>query len=42
MTQEHWKDFVLLLTTRFHAKYAIGAFVDPGDLLYYFSQSIWE
>jgi hypothetical protein len=36
MTLEDWKDFVLLLTTMFDAKYAIGAFADPGDLLDYF------
>jgi hypothetical protein len=36
MTLEDWKDFVLWVTTRFDAKYAIGAFADPGDLLDYF------
>ena len=36
MSRADWKDFVLRLTTKYDAKYALGAFADPGDLLDYF------
>ncbi len=36
MSRADWTDFVHRLTTKYDAKYVIGALADPGDLLDYF------